>query len=261
MSGKSAALAWGTIAGGVSGLPGSRHLGLDWFFLDLLVLATVYVPLERLFPRVRQPVVRDGFATDLVHFFVNHVLVHVLLFLAVLPATMFLGWARYEPLSRTVASQPIVLQVAEMVVVADLFQYGIHRLFHRVPFLWRMHAVHHSSKQLDWLAASRLHLVDIVAVRAVTFVPLFLGGFSDAAVRTYAVCGAVAGVFLHANLCFRFGALEKVVVTPRYHAFHHAADAEARDKNFAFHLPFIDRIFGTQYLPDEAWPKRYGIDG
>ena len=58
---------------------------------------------------------------------------------------------------------------------------------------------------------------------------------------------------------FRFGALEKIVATPRYHAFHHAAEAEAVDKNFAFHLPIIDRIFGTQYLPDRAWPARYGI--
>src|SRR5687767_9812442 len=70
----------------------SPHLGLDWFLLDVFMLAVVYVPLERLFPRVPQPIMREGFGTDLAYFFVNHVLVHVLLFLAVFPATAFLGW-------------------------------------------------------------------------------------------------------------------------------------------------------------------------
>ena len=240
-------------------VPLGPHFALDWFLLDMFMLAIVYVPLERLFPRVAQPVLRDGFGTDLAYFFVNHVLVHVLLFLAVFPATTFLGWARQEPLARAVASQPLILQVLQMVVIADLFQYGIHRLFHEVPFLWRMHAVHHSSKQLDWLAGSRLHLVDIVVVRSVTFAPLFIIGFSEDAVRAYAVYVAITGVFLHANVRFRFGVLERIVTTPRYHAFHHASDAEAVDKNFAFHLPVIDRLFGTQYLPDGAWPRCYGI--
>jgi len=246
-------------------LLGAAILGLgsslrfDWFLVDLLLLSLVYVPLERLFPRVAQPVFRHAFATDLAYFFVNHVLVHVILVLAVLPATTLLGWAHSVPLARAVASQPLFLQVAEIIVVADLSQYAIHRLFHAVPFLWRMHAVHHSSKQLDWLAGSRLHLVDVIVVRAATFAPLFALGFSDTSLRVYAVFVALVGVFLHANVRFRFGALEKIVATPRYHAFHHAAEAEAVDKNFAFHLPIIDRIFGTQYLPERAWPERYGI--
>ena len=47
-------------------------------------------------------------------------------------------------------------------------------------------------------------------------------------------------------------------MTVRYHHWHHAADKEAVDVNFAIHLPFIDRLFGTYHLPKDAWPKRYG---
>jgi sterol desaturase/sphingolipid hydroxylase (fatty acid hydroxylase superfamily) len=261
MTANNAALRWGAMAVAVSATLGAFSVrSLLWFLLDLSILAAVYVPLERLFPRVPQPVLRAGVIRDLFHFFVNHLLAFMLLLLAVLPAARLLPWARYEPLARAVALQPLPVQVGEIVVIADLFQYAIHRLFHRVPFLWRVHEVHHSSTELDWLASARLHLVDIVVVRAVTFVPLFVGGFSDAAIRTYLMGAAVLGVFLHANLRFRFGALEKVVTTPRYHAFHHAADPAARDKNFAFHLPIIDRLFGTQYFPQRAWPQRYGVD-
>ena len=49
--------------------------------------------------------------------------------------------------------------------VDKLREYAVHRLFHRVPWLWRFHAIHHSSRALDWLAGSRLHLVDIVVMR------------------------------------------------------------------------------------------------
>lgn len=238
----------------------SPHVGLDWFLLDLVLSSVIYVPIERLFPRVGRPVLRAGISTDLTYFFVNHLLVHVLLFLALFPATTLLGWARHPSIAALVASQPIALQVAEIVVAADVFQYVIHRLFHAVPCLWRVHAVHHSSEHLDWLAGSRLHLVDIVVVRAFTFTPLFVLGFDDRAIRVYAVLVALAGVLLHANVRFRFGLLEKIIVTPAYHAVHHAQDACAVDKNFAFHLPFLDRLFGTQYLPPAA-PTQFGIEG
>ena len=244
---------------GLAALGMGTALRFDFFLVDILVLAIVYVPLERLFPRVAQPIMRDAFATDVAYFFVNHVLVQVTVFLAVAPATILLAWARYAPLVRAVEAQPLALQIVEIVALADLFQYAAHRLFHAVPFLWRLHAVHHSSKRLDWLAGSRLHLVDAIIVRASTFAPLFVFGFSHAAIRIYAAIVALLGVFLHANLRLRLGFLEKVVTTPRYHAFHHAADVEAFDKNFAFHLPILDRLFGTQYLPERPWPERYGI--
>jgi lathosterol oxidase len=68
-------------------------------------------------------------------------------------------------------------------------------------------------------------------------------------------------VFIHANVRFRLGALEPFLVTPRFHHWHHAAEEEARDKNFAVHLPWLDRLFGTAHFPKGAWPASYGIAG
>lgn len=238
-------------------------LGLDWFLLNLFLLALLFVPLERLFPqRPRQGVFRPGWTTDLVHFGASHALVQALSFLVLLPATVLAGWWQPHGLQAAVRAWPVWLQALGCVLAADLAQYGVHRLFHRVPLLWRFHAVHHSSEALDWLAGSRLHLVDVLLTRSLVLVPLFLLGFSQAALAAYLVFVSFHAVFVHANLRFRLAALEPFLVTPRFHHWHHASEVAARDRNFAVHLPFIDRLFGTSLLPSGgAWPASYGLEG
>ena len=242
-------------------VPVSHHIGLDWFLLDLLLMALLFLPLERLFPRVSMPVLRAEFSTDLAYFFVGHLLVQVIVFFTVTPARVFFGWTQHPGLQAAIASQPLALQFVEIVVVSDLFQYWTHRMFHQVPWLWRLHAIHHSPRQLDWLAGSRLHILEIVMVRAVVFIPVFVCGFADGAVRAYVLFVALHAVLLHANVRFGFRWIDRILTTPRYHHFHHAAESEAVNTNFALHLPVLDRLFGTQFFPDGRWPERLGVVG
>jgi sterol desaturase/sphingolipid hydroxylase (fatty acid hydroxylase superfamily) len=238
----------------------SSHLGLDWLALDLLVLAAVFVPLERAFARLpEQPVFRRGWRTDLAYFFASHLLVQLVALATVAPATLLFRWAAWPALQSVVAAQLLALQIVETALVADLASYAVHRAFHAVPWLWRFHAIHHSSEAMDWLAGSRLHLVDVVVTRALAFVPLFVLGFAPAALAAYLVWVAAQATWIHANLRWRTGWLDHVLATPRFHHWHHAAHAEAVDKNFAIHFPWIDRLFGTHHLPGAAWPARYGV--
>jgi sterol desaturase/sphingolipid hydroxylase (fatty acid hydroxylase superfamily) len=238
------------------------YLGLDWFLLNLLVLAVVFVPLERRWPRLAgQPIFRRDWQTDLGYFAISHVMVQIIVLLTLAPATLLFAWAARPALQTAVASQPLLLQFLEAVLVADLSEYAVHRLFHRVPWLWRFHRIHHSAEAMDWLAGSRLHVVDIVLTRGLSFVPLYVLGFAPPALYAYLVFVSFHAVFIHANVRFRLGMIERLVVTPRFHHWHHARDAAAIDRNFAVHLPWIDRMFGTAYLPDERWPGAYGIDG
>lgn len=255
------ALLGGSEAADAGPVAASNYVGLDWFLLDLFMLAILFVPMERLFAPVDQPVFRPGWTTDLAHFLISHVLVQLLMLLTMAPAALLFRFAVDSPLQRAVAAQPAVLQFFEAMVVADLTEYAVHRLFHTVGFLWRFHAVHHSSRTMDWLAGSRLHLVDIVVTRALAFVPLYVLGFSRMAIYAYLVFVGFHAVFLHANVRFRFGWLAQVIGTPRFHHWHHSPAPEALDKNFAVHLPWIDRIFGTLHLPGEEWPGSYGISG
>jgi len=238
----------------------STYAGLDWFLLDVLILALLFVPLERIFARLpAQGIFRRGWATDLAHFATSHLLVQLTVLLTMLPAAIFFRWALSPRLQSAIASQPLLVQFVEVVIVADLSEYVVHRLFHRVPLLWRFHAVHHSSQAMDWLAGSRLHLVDILITRGLSFVPLYVLGFSTPAVYAYLLFVSFHAVFIHANVRFRLGGLEWLLVTPRLHHWHHAAHPV--DKNFAVHLPVIDRLFGTYYGPEQRWPEVYGIEG
>lgn len=238
---------------------GSIYLGMDWFLLNLFFLAIIFVPLERAFPRLReQGTFRFGWATDGMYFLVSHLAVQLLTFLTLLPATVLSEAIVYAPFQAAIASQPVWLQVLEIMLIGDIAQYWLHRGFHQVSWLWPFHAIHHSSRHLDWLAGSRLHLVDVLVVRSLVLLPIFLLGFTQSALYTWLVIIAVHAIFNHVNLRFRLKWIEQLLVTPRFHYWHHAV--KPIDRNFAVHFPWLDRLFGTYHLPvDGSWPDELGI--
>ncbi|MFN9634216.1 MAG: sterol desaturase family protein [Erythrobacteraceae bacterium] len=258
-----AALALG--AGGVE-IPrdgaSAVYLGLDWFVLGVLTTAAVCVPLEGAFPLRRgQSALRRGWLTDTQYFFASHVLAQVMS-VAVLAPAVALGAVLAVPSAQAaVQSLPVVVQFALAVLVADLAQYGVHRAFHAVPALWRFHKVHHSVEVMDWLAGSRLHLLDVIATRGLVLLPLVVIGFDQVAVYAYLTLVSFHAVFIHANFAPRSLWLERWVAMPRFHHWHHGVEPEARDVNFAVHLPMIDRWFGTYHMPEGPWPEGYGIAG
>src|SRR5262249_54348082 len=137
------------------------YLGLDWFIINLALLGILFIPLERLFGlRTEQSIFRSDWRADLFYFLVNSLLVQSLTFLSLTPATQIVANTHWTDLRAAMASQPIWLQVIEIMVLTDLTQYWVHRLFHRIPFLWGFHSVHHSTRTMDWLAGSRMHVVE-----------------------------------------------------------------------------------------------------
>jgi lathosterol oxidase len=237
-------------------------LGLDWFLLNLIAYSAVFIPLERLFAlRPEQPIFRRGWRTDLTYFFVSSLLVQVTTLVTMRPAMVFFRWAAHPPLQAWVTGLPFALQFLGILVLTDLTQYWVHRLFHTVPALWRIHAVHHSAEAMDWLAGSRLHLVDAAVTRGLTYVPIYILGFAEAPLFTYVAFVTIQATFIHANVRLDFGPLCWLLATPQFHHWHHGAEREAVDKNFAVHLPVLDWLFGTYYLPRGRWPASYGLAG
>lgn len=237
-------------------------LGLDWFLLNLIAFSVVFIPLEQLFPkRTEQPIFRSSWRTDLTYFFLSAVLVQLTTILTLKPAMILVTWAVNAEIQSWVVSLPFVLQFLGVLVVADLAQYWVHRLFHVVPMLWRFHAIHHSAESMDWLAGSRLHLIDVAVTRGISYIPIYLLGFAEGPILTYIAFVSIQATFIHSNLRFEFGPMRWLTATPQFHHWHHCADQDLLDKNFAVHLPVIDWIFGTFYLPKGEWPSSYGVAG
>ena len=233
----------------------------------LLLLIVVLVPLERLFPVRPSRVFRKSVGVDLGYYYLNNLVLKIIL---VAPMAL-LAWGLHQVVPRGLQTWSeglsLWMRVAAAFVVGELGFYWGHRWTHQSAVLWRFHAIHHSAEHVDWLVNTRAHPLDIVFVRLCGLVPMYALGLAapmrgqtvDVVPVIILLVAGLWGFFIHANVRFRFGWLGQLVSTPAFHHWHHTND-EHVNKNYASMLPFIDRLFGTLYMPKE-WPTKYGIDG
>jgi sterol desaturase/sphingolipid hydroxylase (fatty acid hydroxylase superfamily) len=219
----------------------------------------IFVPMERVFALRRQKIFRKGWLTDFVHFFVSYFVIQIGVFVVFVLMVTLLKWAISPGFQAAVAAQSVWLQFLEALLVAELAFYAGHRMTHEIPWLWRFHAVHHSIEEMDWLASARVHPVDQIFVKSLTILPLYVMGFTEQTFGLYLIAIALQTLFVHANVRFRFGLLRWVFSTPEFHHWHHAAEPQAVNKNYAGQLPLLDLLFGTLYLPKRRMPEKYGI--
>lgn len=235
-------------------------LGLDWFVISLFFSTLVFIPIERLMPVRPMTPLREEWRTDLAYYFIGHMLVQFILIAVTASTSTVAAFAIFPTVTSAIQSWPLWVQFLLAVFVADIAQAVLHRIYHNTPWLWRFHAVHHSARRMDWLAGSRIHLLEIVLTRSAVLLPLVVLGFSPSAVNAYVILVGLQAVLAHANLRMDFRWLEYLLVTPRYHHWHHARQAEYIDVNYAIHLPLVDMLMGTFKLPPRGqWPTEYGV--
>lgn len=249
----------------------ARLIGL---FAGFAVLAAIFAVIERLSPaKPDQPAWRRDSGTDLAYWFFTPLVSKAISRLAVGLAVALLAWHAGVPLTKEairawaatpragwIAAQPRALQALEVLVLGDFVGYWMHRLFHGRR-LWKFHAVHHMSTQVDWLSSVRLHPGNDVATRLVQVFPFVLLGFDTTVLAAYVPFLSFFAIMLHANVTWDFGPLRYLIASPKFHRWHHTADDEGLDKNFAGLLPIWDLLFGTWYMPEGRQPARFGVRG
>ena len=156
------------------------------------------------------------------------------------------------------AALPLPVQMVIFLVGEDIILYWAHRLFHGQR-MWRYHAVHHSSEELDWISAARFHPVELFLRGVSADVIMLLIGISPNVLVVLGPLTIAHSAFVHANLNWTLGPFKYVIATPVFHRWHHTAADRGGEKNFASTFPILDILFGTFYMPKGELPDRYGI--
>src|ERR1700754_1986180 len=231
-----------------------------YYTTSILVFSVfVFVWLERKYPYTKgMPIFRDGFWVDLIWYtFIQSYFLKIFIFDYII-----------IPLDRTwhlsslhlVGSWPVVLQVLFFLVIHDFYIYWFHRAQHHSKLLWRTHEAHHSNTEVDWLAGTRSHIVEIIINQTIEFAPIILLlGPNSPVVPIKALIDAVWGMYIHSNIDVRSGKLQYVINGPEMHQWHHANDRAVFYANYSTKFAIWDWLFGTAYLPGQKKPTEYGL--
>jgi exosortase len=158
---------------------------------------------------------------------------------------------------------PFAVELLLTFLVLDLWRYWEHRFFHRIPWLWRVHLVHHSDTQIDVTTSERHHPLEFILGTVVMMGLIAALGLPAAAVGVYLLAATVVALYSHANLRLDPSLdrlLRRLVVTPSQHAVHHSDLQPETDSNYGSVLTVWDRFFGTYVDPQDARIPRFGLD-
>lgn len=163
-----------------------------------------------------------------------------------------------------IGSWPVWLQLLTLFVLRDFIQWNVHRLLHRIPFLWEFHKVHHSIKQMGFAAHLRYHWMENVVYRAIEYIPLGMIGFGIQDFFLVHIIGLGIGHFNHSNIIVPLGPLRYIFNNPQMHTLHHAKtwpDPFMYGVNFGISLSVWDYIFGTVFMTEDTKSIELGFPG
>jgi sterol desaturase/sphingolipid hydroxylase (fatty acid hydroxylase superfamily) len=206
-------------------------------------------------------------ATDVIYWFLIPLMARfVRIGLMVMGAAMLFGIhgtdaliAFYDNGFGPLARLPLWAQALVFLMASDVLLYWFHRLYHGAH-LWKYHAVHHSTEELDWISAARFHPINILFGTVLVDVALLLAGISPNVMLWVGPFTTAHSAFVHANLNWTLGPFKYVLASPVFHRWHHTAADRGGSKNFAGTFPAIDWLFGTFYMPPNELPDAYGVD-
>jgi ornithine lipid hydroxylase len=247
---------------GLPGLPEAANPGLRPASAILLFYALIAV-LERRFPhRPEWNRSHGDVRTDVLHFLFTSSTSQTLVAAAVVgPLALLSAWvasAAGAPLWPT--RWPMIAQLGLALVLGELGHYAFHRLSHESPWVWRLHAAHHSAPRLYWLNATRFQVFDLALIISCESVPLVLLGAGAGVLGPYFVFRAVYGQLQHCNVDMPTPRwLDWLWSSPNVHRWHHSTLSSEGNHNYGAVLNVWDHVFGSFLRPDAPFAGPVGI--
>lgn len=149
-------------------------------------------------------------------------------------------------------------------LILDMWTYGLHRAYHRVPMMWRLHGVHHLDAHLDTTSAVRFHVGEVLLSSVFRLLPLYLFGISLEVNAAFGALLVSCALFHHSNIAIPPNierALSHVIVTPSIHWVHHHAVRADTDANYASILSVWDWLFASRSTRQRTATMVIGVEG
>jgi sterol desaturase/sphingolipid hydroxylase (fatty acid hydroxylase superfamily) len=172
-----------------------------------------------------------------------------------------LFWTRPDAMSA--AGMGAALLIIDLIIL-DCWTYWVHRAYHHVPLMWRLHEIHHRDEFLDTTSAVRFHIGEVALSAVMRLIPISLLAIPLTTVILFEIILLCSAIFQHSNLRLphRFEkALSWVIVTPSIHWLHHHAIWDDTNSNYAGCLSMWDRIFGSRSSGERKPNMKIGIQG
>jgi len=227
----------------------------------VIFLFVIVVPFERFFPRHKH----QGFRRPHLDLDIGYAMASPFLNIiagigAIFVAIVSLAWIPGLLIAPYVAMIPSQYTFFAGILLFDMTIYWAHRFYHEIPILWKFHSIHHSPEHMDWVSGFRAHPFDGTLI-APAIIFLAAAGFPNEQIGFLAIFQILFGLFLHANVRFRFKIFDRFIMTPEFHHWHHSNEDDAIWSNYSTFLPLWDMLFGTYFMPKgDRRPQIYGVD-
>ncbi len=220
---------------------------------------------------------------DMILFLMNSVLKSILFFVIIFTSVevsrfvvkgLYQLFPEFNPMQFSFTTIMVIYSLVNFIVL-DFTRFYQHYLFHKIPFLWNIHKVHHTATVLTPITLYRTHPIESVlaSIRRITVVGVITGIFifvTQSKIDAYAILGVNAFDFLfnmigsnlrHSHVWMTFGKLDYLLISPAQHQIHHSRDKKHHDKNLGFALSIWDQLFGTFYPVKEKEFLIFGVRG